>query len=186
MFKNISSNWVRNVLSIVVLMHLTPFVIDTLGKEVNGVWVTIVSSTLILKLLILGVPMATVRYLTEAVANKDVPAANRALSTCLAMCLTLGGAAALIGIGLYFGFERLLLESEDFQKLSPEVLESARLAFVVLVAQVAVGFAARLPYGLFDAHHDFVPLMPIVFIPIVPWLVQRTSNARHNSMRTIA
>ena len=80
MFKNISSNWVRNVLSIVVLMHLTPFVIDTLGKEVNGVWVTIVSSTLILKLLILGVPMATVRYLTEAVANKDVPAANRALS----------------------------------------------------------------------------------------------------------
>lgn len=157
MFKNIGSNWARNVLSIVVLMHLTPFVIDELGADVNGVWVTIVSSTLILKLLILGVPMATVRYLAAAVARKDTAAANRALSTCLAMCVALGAGAALVGAFLYFGFERVLLESDRFDNLSPEVLESARLAFIVLVGQVAIGFAARLPYGLFDAHHDFVP-----------------------------
>ena len=157
MFKNICSNWARNVLGIVVLMHLTPFVIGKLGEDVNGVWVTIVSSTLILKQLILGVPMATVRYLAEAIAKKDVPGANRALSTCLVMCLTLGAAAALVGVGLYFGFEQLLLGREGFQALSPEVLESARWAFIVLVAQVAIGFAARLPYGMFDAHHDFVP-----------------------------
>ena len=154
MFKNVGSNWVVNVLRIAVLMHLTPFVIDRLGDDVNGVWVTIVSITGLLKLLILGVPMAAVRYLSEALAKQEMSAANRALSTCLGMCLLLGAAALVIGLCLFAGFEAGLVAR--WQDLPAETLDSARVAFLVVVVQIALGFAARLPYGIFDAHHDFV------------------------------
>ena len=156
MLRNIGSNWVLNAVRIAVLMHLTPYVIRALGADVNGVWVSIVAMTGFLKLLILGVPMASVRYIAEHVARKDLSRANQAVSTCLGMCLIMGSAAALVGGGLYFAFDSLLLENPLWQELAPETMEAARLAFLMIVAQVAVGFAMRLPYGIFDAHHDFV------------------------------
>ncbi len=156
MLRNIGSNWILNVLRIAVLMHLTPYVIGALGPEGNGVWVSIVSLTGFLKLLILGVPMASVRFLAEHLANDDTKKANEAVSTCLGICIFLGAGAALIGGGLYFFFDRLLLENPRWQHLGPEVFEAARLAYLLVVAQVGVGFALRLPYGIFDAHQDFV------------------------------
>ena len=156
MFKSVGSNWTVNILRIAVLMHLTPFVLDELGRDVNGVWVAIVSLTGLLKLLILGVPMATVRYLTAAITKQDYAEANRAVSTCLGMCLALGLGAAVIGLFLFLGFEKGLVTGEEWQGLSDETLSGARIAFLVVVGQIALGFAGRLPYGLFDAHQDFV------------------------------
>ncbi|MFM7296209.1 MAG: hypothetical protein ACKO4Q_03190, partial [Planctomycetota bacterium] len=61
MIRSIGSNWALNVLQVVVLMFLTPFTLRTLGAEQNGVWVTVVSLTGVLRLLVLGVPMASVK-----------------------------------------------------------------------------------------------------------------------------
>ena len=144
MFKSVGSNWTINILRIAVLMHLTPFVLDALGKEVNGVWVTIVAMTGLLKLLILGVPMATVRYLTAAITKRDYDEANRAVSTCLGMCLTLGLAAAVIGLFLYTGFEKGLVTSENWQGLSDETLSGARIAFLVVIAFMRAPWVASL------------------------------------------
>ncbi len=156
MLRNIGSNWILNILRIAVLMHLTPYVIGALGPDGNGVWVSIVSLTGFLKLLILGVPMASVRFLAEHLAKDDTKKANEAVSTCLGICVFLGVGAALIGAGLYFFFDRLLLENPRWQELGPDLVASARLAYILVVAQVGVGFALRLPYGIFDAHQDFI------------------------------
>ncbi len=156
MFKNVGANWALSLLQILVLLKLAPFVVETLGRDQNGMWVTIVSLTGVLSLLILGVPMASVRYIAEHVARKDLARANAAVSTCLGICIGLGLAALAAGAALYAFFEIAYLRGPQGAALPLETLQGARIAFAVVVLQVAMGFAMRLPYGIFDAHHDFV------------------------------
>jgi O-antigen/teichoic acid export membrane protein len=101
--KNIGSNWALNAVQILVFMVLTPFVVSTLGTDLYGGWVTLVSLTGVLQLLILGIPMASVRYIAEHVAKKDTEGANRALSTCMAITLGMGAVAVAVGGVLFFG-----------------------------------------------------------------------------------
>lgn len=156
MLKNIGSNWALNVVQILVFMVLSPFVVRTLGKDVNGVWQSVVALAGPLQLLILGIPMASVRFIAEHVSKGDEEKANAAVSTCLGICLTMGAAALGVGTGLYFLFERQYLASEAWSGLDARTLADARIAFGVFVATVTLGFAARLPYGIFEAHHDFI------------------------------
>ncbi len=156
MFKSIGSTWILNLLQIVVLMRLTPFVIDALGKETNGMWVTIVSLTGFLSLLILGVPMASVRFIAQAVAQKDTERTNTAISTCFGICAALGAIALITGISLYPLFDGRYVANAAKEGFSAAALTDARIAYAVVVAQVSFGFLMRLPYGIFDAHHEFV------------------------------
>ena len=156
MFKNVGANWALSALQILVLLRLAPFVVESLGRAQNGLWVTIVSLTGALQLLILGVPMASVRYIAEHVARKDARGANAALSTCLAICVGLGVAALAVGAVLCLFFEHAYLRGPQAAGLSPEAIQGARLAIAVVVLQIAMAFAMRMPYGVFDAHHDFV------------------------------
>ena len=155
MLKNIGSNWALSAVQILVFMVLSPFVVNALQAQTYGVWTTIVSLTGFLQLLILGVPMASVRFIAEHVAKGDTKRANEAVSTCLAICLFMGFAALAIGAILYTVFDAKYLASGDWE-LTPETIADARIAFAVVVLTVTLGFAARLPYGIFDAHHDFL------------------------------
>jgi len=171
LFKSIGSNWVLNALQIATLMYLTPYVVGELGKDLNGVWVTVVSLTGFLSLLILGVPMASVRFIAEEVAKRDTAATNRAISTCFGICLALGVGALLIGAGLYGAFDVFFLRGDEWTigagAISADQADDARLAFGIVVLQVAVAFAMRLPYGIFDAHHDFVLRNAIMALELV-------------------
>jgi O-antigen/teichoic acid export membrane protein len=155
LFKNIGTTWILNFLQIVALMVLAPFVIRHLGTEQNGLWVVIVGYTDYLRLLILGIPMASVRYTAEHVARKDTESANRAIATCMRICVMLGVGAWIVGGICYFVFDANL-HSAHAGDLSPATIDGARIAFAMVMLQVGMGFAMRLPYGLFDAHNDFV------------------------------
>ena len=156
MFKYIGSSWLLTILQIVVMLKLTPFTLDILGKEPYGVWLEVVALTGLLKLLIAGVPMASVRFIAEAVGKDDEDGLQRVVATCLGMCLGLGLAAVVIGSGLYLFFDQVYLQKPAIHALGPDVLRSARLAYMVIVATVAAGFVGRLPYGILEAHHDFL------------------------------
>ncbi len=155
MFKSVASNWILNLLQMAVLLVLSPFVLRHLGGAQNGLWTTIVSYTGVLSLLILGVPMASVRAIATAAAQNDVPAIRRAISTCLGICLFLGLCALLLAGVLYLAFSAGVLGGEAGAGLSPQTLAQARLAFAIVGVQVACGFAMRLPYGILEAHGDF-------------------------------
>lgn len=155
MFKSVASNWILNLLQMAVLLVLSPFVLKHLGGEQNGLWATIVSYTGVLSLLILGVPMASVRAIATAAAQKDEDALRRALSTCLGICLFLGASAILVAGLLYLVFEQGVLQGEAGRGLAPQLLSDARLAFGIVGIQVACGFAMRLPYGVLEAFGDF-------------------------------
>ena len=154
MFKSIASNWTLNLLQMGVMLWLTRFVQHELGPDSYGLWVAIVSYTGILSLLILGVPMASVRAIATAVAQKDEEAERRAISTCMGICLVFGAAAILCTGLLYLLFDASVLHGPN-AGLSPESLPGARIAFAIVGVQVACGFVMRLPYGILEAHGEF-------------------------------
>ncbi|MEO1696154.1 MAG: polysaccharide biosynthesis C-terminal domain-containing protein [Planctomycetota bacterium] len=156
MLRSISSNWSLNALQILVFMVLTPFAVDALGREDYGVWEVLVAAAGPLQLLALGLPMATVRAVSSAVAAQDPDEASRAAGTSLSLTLILGACAALIGLAVRATFAAYIASEPEWSGLGAARVADAKFALDVLLANVAAGFALALPYALYDAHQDFV------------------------------
>jgi len=147
--KNVGSNWVITGVTIVAAYVLTPFTLHKLGTAGYGSWNLINSITGYLALLVLGVPMASVRYFAQHVAEGDVRKLNQAIGSCTALYLVLGGVALLVGAGLYglfIGYD-----------VPATIRGDAHWAFALTVLYVAVGFVGMLPSGVLSAHDDFLP-----------------------------
>jgi len=153
--KNVGSNWTLNGLQLVAFLVLARYVLDALGLDLRGVWGTLIAVLGPLQLLVLGVPMASVRFMSGHVAKGDMAAANRVLATCFAVMLAMGAIALALSVPLVYGFQRGLLESPDWT-ITAEQASDARTACVVMALHTAAGFALMLPYSVFAAFHDFV------------------------------
>ena len=147
--KSIGSNWGVTIVTIVMTFILTPFIIHRLGTEAYGTWALITSITGYLGLLVLGVPMASVRYFSEYVAGDDRPRLNEAVASCTGLYIAMG-VMALVLSGLLFVFF-------DTTYAIPAGLRlEARVSFGLAALAVASGFVAMLPEAVMAAHHDFV------------------------------
>jgi O-antigen/teichoic acid export membrane protein len=149
MLRNVGSNWVLTLVTVGATYLLTPFVIHTLGGEGYGTWTLITSLTGYLGLLALGVPMASVRYLAQHVAERDPRKTNATIGSCAGLYLILGTAALVVGAAL----GALLVAAYE---IPPALRSDARLALAVMVLHVSAGFIGLLPEGIMLAHHDFV------------------------------
>ena len=149
MIKNIGSNWLVTVVTIVATYFLMPFTIHRLGTDSYGTWNLVNAITGYLGLLVLGVPMASVRYFAQHVANGDEKKLNQAIGSCTALYLLLGAIALVVGAGLYAFFTQ-------YQIPTP-LHGDARWAFALMVLFVSLGFVGLLPNGILAAHDDFVP-----------------------------
>ncbi|MCB9891339.1 MAG: oligosaccharide flippase family protein [Planctomycetes bacterium] len=155
MLKNIGSTWILNLVQILVFLALLPYVVHTLGKPMYGVFEVIVASTGVLQLLALGIPMATVRHVTAARARGDDDEAERVVRTAATLSTVLGAVCLGLGVVVYFATKSQLLTSTEWT-LSEAEVEDATRSLIVMLAYVASNFTLKLPYALFDAHHDFV------------------------------
>jgi len=152
--KNIGSNWALNGLQLLVFLVLARFIVLELGLGPRGVWGALIAALGPLQLLVLGVPMATVRFVSGHVAKGELETANRVLATCTAVMVLMGVTAiGLSGAG-YFGFDALLANPE--WALEPAARHDARVAYALMALQVATGFVLTLPYAVFAAYQDFV------------------------------
>ncbi len=149
MLKNVGSNWVVTVVTVIAVYLLTPFTLHKLGVDGYGTWLLITSINGYLGLLVLGVPMASVRYFAQHVATEDNRSLNEAISSCTGLYLLLGLIALVVGIGLYAFF--------TLYGIPTPLHSDARSAFGVMVLFASVGFVALLPEGILAAHCDFVP-----------------------------
>ena len=156
MFKHIASNWSRILLQILVMLLLTPILVGKLGNDGYGIWTTVIAATLILEQLALGVPLASVRHISEAITAKDTALANRMIATGYGVTIALGLVGLVLGAVLFVPFERGLVESETWQDTPAKLLDGARLAYIITAVRVAAGLALRFPNAVFDAHRDFV------------------------------
>ena len=149
MLRNIGSNWVLIAATIAATYILTPFVIHTLGQDGYGTWTLITAMTGYMSLLALGVPMASVRFLAQDVAESDTEKMNKTIGTCAGLYLMIGLAALLIGTALTLLFRFVFDVPVAFQL-------QAQVAFGLMVVYVAAGFIGLLPEGIMFAHHQFV------------------------------
>lgn len=149
MLRNIGSNWVVTVITIAATYILTPFTIHTLGSTGYGTWTLITAMTGYMSLLALGVPMASVRYLAQHVAEGDSRKMNEAIGSCVGLYLMIGAAAILVGVALAFAFTAIY-------DIPVALRADARWASLIMAVQVAAGFIGLLPEGIMFAHHDFV------------------------------
>jgi O-antigen/teichoic acid export membrane protein len=163
MLKNVGSNWALALIQIAVMIQLTPVQITALGPDANGAWLTVASLTGVLGLLILGVPMASVRFIAKSAASKDIDKVNEAVASCLGICIVFGLGVALVGAGLSVFFEHVYLRAPAWQVLGPRWLAEARIAYWIAVLQVSVGFVSQLPFGILEAYHEF-PAKNLVMI----------------------
>jgi O-antigen/teichoic acid export membrane protein len=149
MLRNIGSNWVLIAATMAAMYVLTPFIIHTLGQDGYGTWTLITAITGYVSLLALGVPMASVRYLAQDVAEGDTGKMNRTIGTCVGLYLLIGAVALLLGAGLALFFALAFKVPQTLQG-------DALVAFGLMVIQVSAGFIGILPEGIMFAHHDFV------------------------------
>jgi O-antigen/teichoic acid export membrane protein len=156
MLRNIFSNWALVAVQFLVLAVTTPAQVKFLTEGVAGMWLSVASATSILGLLILGVPMASVRFIAGHIARKEIAEANRVIATCLRICVALSGAALLMGGALWVFFDHTYLRSPAWQALGPAVLRDAQLAYWISVVQVSLGFVMSLPLGILDAELAFL------------------------------
>ena len=149
MFKSVSSNWLVTIITVVSAYVLTPFTLHRLGDGGYGTWILIASITGYLALLVLGVPMASVRFFAEHVASGDDERLNDAIASCMGLYLMLG-ALALLGGAVLFAFFTFSFA------IPASIGTDARWAFAVTVLWVSLGFAGSLPSGVLAAADDFV------------------------------
>ncbi len=149
MFRNIVSNWLLMIVNIGVTYVVLPFSIRMLGQEQYGVWLLVTSMTGYLALLLLGIPMASVRYITRYVAEKNYDEMNTMIANCGVLYLAIGAVAFVVGSSLIFFFRQ-------FYTIPASLVWPAHIAFLCVVVNISIGFFSQLPYGIMASHHDFV------------------------------
>jgi len=149
MFKNVGSNWLLMLANMASAYFLLPFTLRYLGNDQYGTWLLIVSFTGYLGLLALGVPMASVRYITHDASIGDHHSMNKTIATCAGMYLLIGLASLLCGVGLLFVFDRAY-------NVPGAIRSAARLAYLIVVMTTSLSFFAQLPQGIMASYHDFV------------------------------
>ena len=156
MLRNIASNWVLTAIAVVSAYLLLPFTVDKLGREAYGVWLLVASVTGYLRLLSLGAPMTSVRYVARATTQRgsgvDGPHEdlNEVVGTFLGLYLLMALASILVGAALLFLLPILF-------DVPVHHLALAQLCLVIVVFNIALGFVQQLPYGVMAGHHDFIP-----------------------------
>ncbi len=154
MLKNIGAQWFRQVIFIIVGLLVPPLMNAHLGKATYGAWELVMSTAGLLKILALGVPLATVRSIAARAAARDTEGLNRTVGTSMAIYLGIGVLALVAGAGLWLFFEHSYVPK--ILAAGPEDVDQARFAFVIIAFQVAMSFAMQLPYAVLAGHHDFV------------------------------
>jgi O-antigen/teichoic acid export membrane protein len=150
MLRNIGSNWFLMAVTGLATFFLMPFNLAQIGNTQYGIWLVISALTAYLSLLHLGVPMASVRHMTQAIAAHDTRRLNHVVASCAVLYLCLGVVVALLGLPLLAFFER------DYA-MPADIKDAARLAFELSLLQTGLGFIAFMPYAILSAYQAFVP-----------------------------
>lgn len=132
------------LISVIVALAMTPFIIHSLGDRSYGLWAIIGTIMGFYGFFDFGITTAVARYVSRAKAGNDSEEINRVLSNSLALFSALAGVILIltpliIFCGRYFAPE-------------PEDLNLFRRAVAILSIHIALGFPLRIFSGILKAH----------------------------------
>lgn len=141
----------QTLVGIVIGLLMMPFLIQTLGKELYGLWIVIGSIVGTYYLLDLGFNQAVTRYVSKYIHQNNPDAANRIINTALVIYSILGVLVFLASIvAAYFGAESLMQNSEQ--------LTLAQTILVIVGFSIALEFPAKAFPGIISAYmrYDYI------------------------------
>lgn len=141
--KNILYNFLGQLILLFLAFFTTPYIIFTLGKESFGILVLIISLVGYFSILDFGLSTAIVKYISEAVAKKDLVSLKKIVSTALSTFLLIG----ILGSLLIIFLTRIIIS--NYLHISPDLTYITEIAFYIS----ALGF--------------FISMITVVFISIL-------------------
>ncbi|HTZ62850.1 MAG TPA: oligosaccharide flippase family protein [Solirubrobacteraceae bacterium] len=150
--RNTFASAAGSVTSILIGLALTPFLIHRLGLEAYGVWAFAVTLTLgsgYASFSALGIEGATVRYVAEALDERDPEALNRTVASSLVLFCAI--AAVLTPLTIALAHVLVLAIG-----VSPRLRDAATACFALIGAQLAFELPARAFVAVLEGTQKFV------------------------------
>ena len=150
--RNVLSNWITYLLSAVVSLFLSPFVVRHLGNSAYGIWVLLVSLTGYLGFLDLGIRGAVTRYIAKFHSEESHEKSSSTVSSACGLFV----AAGFLAIGASVIFAVFALPHFN---VPPAYSSTARLVIIIAGTNVAVSLSSGVFGGVlvglqrFDVHN---------------------------------
>lgn len=135
-------SYINIILTSVIGLAITPFIINSLGDSEYGLYMLIGSFVSYLTLMDFGLNNTIIRFVAKYRAEKDITGERRFLGTIMLIYCAIS--AVLIIIGLFLFFQ---LDSIFYKTLSVNQIAEAKIMFIILVFNIAI----TLPGGAFTA-----------------------------------
>ncbi|NER13974.1 oligosaccharide flippase family protein [Leptobacterium flavescens] len=134
-------NYITIILTNVVGLVLTPFIIRKLGDAEFGLYTLIGAFVGYISLLDFGLNNTVVRFVAKYRAEKDRQGEENFLATTMLIFSVISTLVVLIGVACYFNLDYIFKNS-----LTPDQIGKAKIMFVILIFNLAI----RLPGGVFE------------------------------------
>ena len=155
--RNVFWNWLGTLCDAGVAFTVAPFLVNHLGASTYGIWILIGSMSGYFGLLDLGVRSSVGRYIAFYYGEENHESVNDIFSTAFAATCLLGlvvlAAMPLVTTIFFRAFH-----------MSPDIMQSARIALYVIILNLALTFPLSLFDGTLWAHQRF-DLLNMVDIP---------------------
>ena len=139
------------ILTNVVGLLLTPFIIRSLGDSEYGLYTLIGSLIAYLSLMDLGIANTVVRYVAKYRAEGDQEGEYNFLGTTLLIYLFISAVLLVGGTVLYFNLEEIFKKS-----LTEGELEKAKIMFVILLFNLSIALPSSMLTAICNAHERFI------------------------------
>lgn len=148
--KGAALNYITILLTNVIGLVMTPFILSHLGKAEYGIYLTIGALVGTISLLDFGLNNAVVRFVAKYRAENDKKGEENFLATTMLIYLLISSLVVIIGIVFY-----TYLDSY-FTKMSLEEIKIAKVIFGIFIFNLAVGLPGGALTGICNGYEDFV------------------------------
>jgi len=143
-------NYVSIILTNIVGLGMTPFILNSLGKNQYGIYLTIGALAGTISLLDFGLNNTIVRFVAKYKAEKDRKGEENFLATTMLIYLVIAILVLIIGAIFYAYFDSYFL------KMNPEEIRIAKTMFVILIFNLAITLPGGAFTGICSGYEEFV------------------------------
>ncbi|MEC4050879.1 oligosaccharide flippase family protein [Flavobacterium sp. SUN046] len=149
--KGVLISYVNILLTNVVGLLLTPYIVRSLGNSEYGLYTLIGSVVAYLSLMDLGLNHTIMRFVARYRAVNDTEGEKEFLGTTMLIFIAIAILVVLIGLWIYFNLESIFSKS-----LTVEELVKAKVMFLILIFNVAINIPGSSFQAICNAYEHFV------------------------------
>ncbi len=139
------------ILTNVMGLLLTPFIIRSLGDSEYGLYTLIGSLIAYLSLMDLGIANTVVRYVSKYRAEDDKETESNFLGTTLLIYIFISAVLLIGGIAVYFNLGEIFKKS-----LTEAELEKAKIMFLILLFNLSIALPGSMFTAICNAYERFI------------------------------